>query len=93
MPRWFRYGFALAVMLALAVVYIDRRDLPGLYRQVQQSNAEVKRLADSVAELEREKARLEYEVRQLRDDPVEREAQIRHRMGLVRPGETIYQID
>jgi cell division protein FtsB len=80
-------------MVALAVVYVDWRDLPGLYSEVEASRARVLDITHEVERLKEEKASLERRVEQLRSSSVEMEAQVRRSKGMVRPGEIIYVVE
>lgn len=87
------YWLTLALVTALALVYIDRRDLQGRYADYRRTvetvavqQEEVQRLRETVAN---EKARADG----MDQNPVEQEATIRRVKRLVREGEIIFRVE
>lgn len=94
MKRVFLYVLALGGVIALLGLYVQRRDLEGLYLKYLGSRSAVERFESQIAAEKAEEERLSRSVERLeRDDPVEIEAAIRENKGLVRPGEKVYRIE
>ena len=87
------YWLALVAIAGLLIVYVQRRDLSGVYRDYLKSEEQIQELEHHLPELEAEKDRLERSVDFLGGDALELEAAIRERQGLVRDGETVYIIE
>lgn len=86
------YWLMLAVMIAVSMVYVDKRGLVDLYADYQHSVHDVQVLQKDLDRLKSEEAGLRRRVEGLENDPVEMEAAIRQRKNLVRPGEIVFRV-
>lgn len=87
------YWLALALVCALALAYIEKRDLKGRYEAYKNTKETV---AAQQAEVEALKAAVndaQHRLRGMDSDPLEQEATIRRIKRLVREGEIIYRIE
>jgi cell division protein FtsB len=89
-PFWYRW--ALVALIAMAGLYIERRELVRVHLEYRESAGKAERLESRLADLEAEAAALERRVEYLQSDPVELEAAVRAEKKLLREGETIYRI-
>jgi cell division protein FtsB len=86
-----RYAFAAAFLMLASYAYITLRGPRGIHAVVEKK-AQIqeleKRNADRAREIERKRAH----IRRLQDNPAEQELEIRERLKLAHPGETIFII-
>jgi len=89
--RWLsRAGLALGV--ALAVAYVPWK-IAGAGDRVERLEAQLMRLHDEAAALDRDNARLAREIRALRTDPQAIEDHARDELGMIYPGELVLTIE
>jgi cell division protein FtsB len=87
-PRLRQLRLALLFLAALVVASVmGNRSLVRLYQMHVEKGA----LTQEVEQLKTTNATLAEEVRQLRTDPARVEAIAREELGLVKPGETVYE--
>lgn len=87
------YWLTLALVTALALVYIDRRDLQGRYGDYRRTVTTVEEQRQEVELLRKTVAEEEHRAQGMDTDPVEQEATIRRVKRLVREGETIFRVE
>jgi cell division protein FtsB len=87
------YWLALVVVVGLLCVYAQRRDIPSVYSNYLESEDKVRKLEERLPKLEAQREQLERSVGDLGVDSLELEAAIREGQGLVREGETVYEIE
>jgi cell division protein FtsB len=87
------YWLAVALLVALVLVYVHQRDFSSLRLDHRESRNMVDGLRLQVETLQEEEDRLRRRVEHLGTDPVEMEAAIRENKNLVRRGETIYRVE
>lgn len=90
-PGW--YWIVAVVFIAGLVAYAKYYNLPRLYDEYQYSEREVEDLISRLESLEAEESQLSSKVQDLDTDPLEMEAAIRGKKGLVRQGETVYRVE
>jgi cell division protein FtsB len=90
--RWW-YLIVLGVVIGLTLVYAERRNLLGRYTQDRQMEQQVRAADQTRDALRNEIDVTRQHVKDLRDDPAEIEAAVRHSKGLVRKDEKIYRIE
>jgi cell division protein FtsB len=88
-----KYGVAFVLVAAVTGWYAYQRDLPGQYRDYQDSETHVDGLRERSQHVEAERSRLQERVENLGSDQVEMEASIRRNEGLVRPGEKVVRVE
>lgn len=92
LSTWRTYCLVFFLVFALALFYVCRRDLYGLYQDYLSSEDRVRAGHEQCDTLERELDAARQRVEHLGNDPVEIEAAIRRTKNLVREGEKVYRI-
>ena len=87
------YWLTLALITALALAYVDRRDLQGRYATYRQTVQTVKEQRQQVESLRETVANKERRVAGMDSDPLEQEANIRRVRRLVREGEIVFRVE
>lgn len=87
------YWLALALVCALALVYIQRHDLKGRYKAYQETMETVSQQEQEVETLRTAVGNARDRVAGMDSDPLEQEATIRRVKGLVRDGEIVYRVE
>lgn len=86
------YWLAAAVLLALAYLYIERRDLSGRQEEYFRTEATMQANREELEQLREEVAESRERVEDLRNDPVAVERSIRQWNHMVREGERVYRL-
>jgi cell division protein FtsB len=82
---------AVAVIALLTVGYgVAEFRGPNGYTGLMQKREQVRTLEQENAKLRAEIDRLDHRVDRLRHDPAAQELEIRRKLGMVKPGETVY---
>ena len=87
------YWLALALICALALVYIQRHDLKSRYETYLETMETVSQQEQEVEALRAAVDTARDRLRGLDSDPVQQEANIRRVRGMVREGEIIYRVE
>lgn len=87
------YWLALALICALALAYIEKRDLKGRYQAYQKTMETVSVQRAEVESLKAAVDDAQHRLKGMDTDPLEQEATIRRIKRLVRKGEIIYRIE
>lgn len=87
------YWLTLALVTALALVYVNKRDLQGRYTDYRRTVETVEVQRDEVARLRETVANEEARAHGMDQNPVEQEATIRRVKRLVREGEIIFRVE
>lgn len=87
------YWLTLALVSALALAYIQQRDLKGRYETYQDTMKTVVEQRETVDALKAAVDDAQDRLKGMDSDPVEQEATIRRVKRLVREGEIIYRIE
>lgn len=84
-----KFGVVTVVALSSAYVYVALRGPQGI-PALQTKWQEIRNLQQRNADLVREINAREDRIRRLRESPAEQELEIRKRLKMVRPGETVF---
>ncbi|MFM1918994.1 MAG: hypothetical protein RLZZ303_628 [Candidatus Hydrogenedentota bacterium] len=87
------YFVVLAVSVALAATYLERRQLQERHEAFLQSEREIEAAQSQIAELERALAEEQARAQDMANDPVEAERVVRRIKHAVRDGEKIFRVD
>ena len=87
------YWLTLALVCALALVYIERHDLKARYEAYQETMGTVSAQEREVEALRAEVDAAQDRLKGMDSDPLEQEATIRRVKRLVREGEIIYRVE
>ena len=87
------YWLTLALVCALALVYIQRHDLKGRYEAYQETMGTVSAQEQEVEALRGAVTSAQERLKDMDSDPLEQEATIRRVKRLVREGEIIYRVE
>lgn len=87
------YWLALALVCALALVYIRHHDLKGRYETYRETVDTVSHQEQEVELLREAVDEAQHRLRGMDSDPVEQEATLRRVKGLVREGEIVYRVE
>lgn len=87
------YWLALALVCALALAYIEKRDLKGRYEAYQKTMETVSAQQAEVESLKAAVNDAQHRLKGMDSDPLEQEATIRRIKRLVRDKEIIYRIE
>lgn len=87
------YWLTLALVCALALVYILRHNLQDRYQAYRETMETVARQEQEVEALRAAVAEAQDRLKFMDSDPVEQEATIRRVKRLVRKGEIIYRVE
>lgn len=87
------YWLALALVCALALAYINQRDLKGRYETYRDTMETVSEQRGEVEALKAAVDDAQHRLRGMDSDPLEQEATIRRVKRLVREGEIIYRVE
>lgn len=87
------YWLTLALVTALALVYVDQRDLQGRYDDYRRTMDTVREQREQVRTLRETVADEQRRAEGMDRDPLEQEATIRRVMRRVREGEIIFRVE
>jgi cell division protein FtsB len=87
------YWLTLALVTALALAYVDQRNLQGRYGTYRQTMQTVEEQQQQVESLRKRVASEEKRATGMDSDPLEQEANIRRVKRLVREGEIIFRVE
>ena len=87
------YWLALALVCALALVYIERHDLKSRYATYRNTMDTVTKQREEVNNLKAAVEDAQHRLKGMDSDPLEQEATIRRVKRLVREGEIVYRVE
>tara|TARA_R110001592_G_scaffold123537_6_gene331532 strand:+ start:1085 stop:1381 length:297 start_codon:yes stop_codon:yes gene_type:complete len=87
------YWLTLALVTALALVYVQRRDIQGRYATYRRTMDTVQEQKQQVSTLRETVASEQRRAKGMDTDPLEQEATIRRVKRLVREGEIIFRVE
>lgn len=87
------YWLTLALVCALALVYIQQRDLKGRYEAYQETMSTMSAQEQEVEALRTVVSEAQDRLKDMDSDPLEQEATIRRVKRMVREGEIIFRVE